>query len=411
MTSKELFEKIAAVSTETGFAAYVVGGYVRDQFLKHESKDLDFVVVGDGIAFAKKVKTKLRAKNFTVYNRFGTAKISIADFELEFVGARKESYAEDSRKPDVEATDLITDLSRRDFTINAMAIDVCAADAAVIDPFNGQTALKNKQLITPLEPNVTFDDDPLRILRAIRFATRLNFAIADHVFAAMQAKAARLSIVSEERIMDELSKTIAHKNAALAFQLLTESGVLAIVFPNFSNVTSNIQNFFNNADFQALCLEERFAICCLIAEMKQIEIDALFRKLKFSNQQIKQIQRHVLLTESWEKTLTEPLSNRNVRRLLYQCGKNYLSDLRFFKTYGIEFNLESMLARCQEVDAGGLYSDFKLAIDGKKLMALRPDLTGKAIGDFVKKMTFAVLDGTLENTETALTTFAASPRQ
>jgi tRNA nucleotidyltransferase/poly(A) polymerase len=411
MTSKELFEKIAAVSKETGFPAYIVGGYVRDQFLNLESKDIDFVIVGDGIAFAKQVKRKLRAKNFTVYNRFGTAKISIGDFELEFVGARKESYSDDSRKPDVEATDLETDLSRRDFSINAMAIDVCVANAAIIDPFNGQNALRNKLLITPLESNVTFDDDPLRILRAIRFATRLNFTIADHVFAAMKAKAARLSIVSKERVMDELSKTIAHKNAALAFRLLAESGVLAIVFPIFEKFKHDILNYFNTADYENLSLEERLAACCVISRMIFDEINTLFRELKFSNQQIKQIQRQVLLTQTWKEPLRDGLSKHDLRHLLYQCGKTYRNDLKFFSAFGINFDLETTRTRCQALDGDGIYTNFTLALNGKKVMELRPDLSGKAIGDFIKEMTNAVLDGNLENTEEALASFAASPRQ
>lgn len=410
MTSKELFDKIAAVSTETELPTYVVGGYVRDQFLGLESKDIDFVIEGDGIAFAKRVKRALRATNFTVYNRFGTAKISVGDFELEFVGARKESYSEDSRKPVVEATDLETDLSRRDFTINAMAIDVCDG-AAVIDPFGGQDALVSKTLITPLEPNVTFDDDPLRILRAIRFATRLNFSIAEHVFAAMQAKAARLSIVSEERIMDEISKTLAHKNAALAFRLLAESGVLHVVFSEFTEASNAIVQFFESADYTPLSLEARLAICCLLAELELETIDSLFRRLKFANNQIKAIQRHVRHTRTWKAALRAGLTDSDCRHFLHDCGSGFVGDLDFFRRNGIDFDEDSTRQRCQELDGDGIYSNFKLAINGKKVMTLRPDLTGKAIGDFIKEMTNAVLDGTLENSVEALTSFAASPRQ
>src|SRR5690606_36432888 len=213
--------------------AYVVGGYVRDIILKRTSKDIDFVCVGSGIDLARAVAKQLgRDANVTVFKNFGTAQIRIQDLELEFVGARKESYRSDSRKPIVEDGTLDDDQKRRDFTINAMAISLNADSfGELIDPFGGMDDIKKKMMRTPLDPRITFSDDPLRMMRAVRFASQLNFDIDPDTFAALTEFGSRLKIVSQERITDELNKIIQSPVPSYGFKLLFHSGLLNHFFP------------------------------------------------------------------------------------------------------------------------------------------------------------------------------------
>ena len=209
----------------------VVGGYVRDILLRRHSKDIDFVAVGSGIDLAKSVARKLKVR-ISVYATYGTAQVRADGQELEFVGARKESYTPDSRNPEVSAGSLEDDLRRRDFTINAMALSVNSEDfGALIDPFDGLTDLQRRTLRTPLDPDVTFSDDPLRMMRAIRFATQLDFRIDPDTFEAIKRNASRLEIITRERINDELSKIMRSPRPSVGWRLLDESGLLPLVFP------------------------------------------------------------------------------------------------------------------------------------------------------------------------------------
>jgi putative nucleotidyltransferase with HDIG domain len=215
---------------------FIVGGYVRDRLLKRaDQKDIDFVVVGDGPFFAEKAAERLGSMKVTVYRQFGTAMIHYRGRILEFVGARKESYRGDSRKPEVESADLPTDLSRRDFTINAMAVSLNQSHyGELIDPFGGLDDLKRGILRTPLEPARTFFDDPLRIMRAVRFACQLGFQIESTTQAALAAEAQRLKIISQERITDELIKMMRSKKPSIAFRLMETTGVLDIILPEIA---------------------------------------------------------------------------------------------------------------------------------------------------------------------------------
>lgn len=217
---------------------YVVGGYVRDLLLKKDSKDIDFVCVGSGIALAKHVAANLGPKTkITVYKNFGVAMIRYKDMDLEFVGARKESYNRDSRKPVVEDGTLEDDQNRRDFTINAMAISLNDGSfGELVDPFDGVSDLRRKIIKTPLDPNVTFSDDPLRMIRAIRFASQLNFDIDPDTFDAIIKNKNRIKIVSGERIIDELNKIILSPKPSYGFQLLHASGMLTLIFPELANM-------------------------------------------------------------------------------------------------------------------------------------------------------------------------------
>ncbi|MBS9767626.1 MAG: CCA tRNA nucleotidyltransferase, partial [Flavobacteriaceae bacterium] len=205
----ELFRKLSQIVTQGNWEAYVVGGYVRDLFLDRASKDVDIVVVGSGIAFAEEVAKKLRVKPPTVFKNFGTAMLRYKEWEVEFVGARKESYERNSRKPIVEDGSLQDDQNRRDFTINALALSLHQDSfGELLDSFGGVEDLQNGIIKTPLDPEITFSDDPLRMMRAVRFATQLNFKIEKQTFSALKAMASRIEIISKERIIDELNKIV-----------------------------------------------------------------------------------------------------------------------------------------------------------------------------------------------------------
>ena len=227
---------ISDTARELGYPAYVVGGYVRDRLLARPSKDMDIVCVGSGIRLAQYVAARLRPiPRVTVYKRFGTAMLKHRDLEVEFVGARKESYRSDSRKPVVEEGSLEDDQNRRDFTINALAVSLNEEDyGMIIDPFEGLEHLEAKVIKTPLEPGKTFSDDPLRMMRAIRFATQLDFEIDPETLEAISKYRSRINIISRERIATELNKIILSDEPSVGFKLLFDTGLLELFFPEMT---------------------------------------------------------------------------------------------------------------------------------------------------------------------------------
>jgi putative nucleotidyltransferase with HDIG domain len=237
---QDIFHKISEAADHLGLECYVVGGYVRDIFLERPSNDIDVVVVGSGISLAEELKRMVgRNAHLSVFRNFGTAQVKFRqkgkEYEVEFVGARKESYSHDSRKPVVENGTLEDDQNRRDFTINAMAI--CLNNdrfGELVDPFNGLADLEDGIIATPLEPGITFSDDPLRMMRCVRFATQLNFTIEDETFEALQRMADRIKIVSGERIKDELNKIILSPLPSRGFVDLQRCGLLNIILPELS---------------------------------------------------------------------------------------------------------------------------------------------------------------------------------
>lgn len=239
---KDIFHQISEAADHLGLECYVVGGYVRDIFLERPSNDIDVVVVGSGISVAEALRQAQGPKkrvHLSVFKNFGTAQVKFRDkgveYEVEFVGARKESYSHDSRKPIVEDGTLEDDQNRRDFTINAMAICLNKGRyGELVDPFNGLADLEDGIIATPLEPGITFSDDPLRMMRCIRFATQLNFEIEDETFEALERMADRIKIVSGERIKDELNKIIMSPHPSIGFELLQRSGLLQIILPELS---------------------------------------------------------------------------------------------------------------------------------------------------------------------------------
>ncbi len=230
-----IFKKIAQVTNNNNIPAYVVGGFVRDIFLERPSKDIDVVVLGDGIEQAKQLSANIPKSSFSYFKNYGTAMVKTHDWEIEFVGARKESYSENSRKPTVEPGTLADDQNRRDFTINALAISLNNNDyGTLVDPFNGISDLENKIIRTPLNPDITFSDDPLRMMRGIRFATQLRFEIEHETFDSIKRNAQRIKIISFERISDELNKIMLSQKPSIGFNLLFDSGLLQIIFPEMA---------------------------------------------------------------------------------------------------------------------------------------------------------------------------------
>lgn len=234
VAEEPLFAAVAAEAAKQDIPAFAIGGYVRDRLIGRPCKDVDFVVEGDGIAFAKAVAKRLGAGEVHVFKNFGTAMFLYAGEQVEFVGARKESYSRDSRKPAVEPGSIKDDQERRDFTINALAISLNPGSlGALVDPFGGIMDLDRGLIRTPLDPDITFSDDPLRMLRAVRFANQLGFVIDPPTFDAIKRNAKRLEIISAERIHTELNKIILTKKPSIGFILLRDAGLLQEFFPEF----------------------------------------------------------------------------------------------------------------------------------------------------------------------------------
>lgn len=234
----EIFPILSEIVTEKSLQCYVIGGFVRDLLLKRPSKDIDIVVVGSGIDLARVVAKKLGRKGkISIYRNFGTAMLRYDDLEIEFVGARKESYRSDSRKPVVEDGTLEDDQNRRDFTINALAVSLNKSTyGGLLDPFDGLTDLKNKILRTPLDPDITYSDDPLRMMRAIRFSTQLGFVIEEKSLEAIRHNKDRISIISKERIIEEINKMVLSAKPSTGFALMEKTGLLEMVFPEFDRL-------------------------------------------------------------------------------------------------------------------------------------------------------------------------------
>ncbi|MFR9650036.1 MAG: HD domain-containing protein [Rikenellaceae bacterium] len=232
--SLPIFSQVSRIADSMGVEAYVVGGYVRDYYLHRPSTDIDIVVVGSGVELAERIGQELKT-NVSIFKRFGTAMLRSHGVEIEFVGARRESYSPDSRKPSIEEGTLEDDQRRRDFTINAMAWSLNGERfGELVDPFQGVYDLEDRVIITPCDPDITFSDDPLRMMRAVRFATQLGFDIAEETFDAIVRNAERISIVSMERILVEINKIIASPKPSMGFELLDLTGLLKLIFPELS---------------------------------------------------------------------------------------------------------------------------------------------------------------------------------
>jgi poly(A) polymerase len=438
-----VFQRIGMVADALGLETYVVGGFVRDLFLKRESKDIDFVCVGSGIALAEAVAAELGPKvKVNVFRNFGTAQISLADLDLEFVGARKESYRSDSRKPIVEDGTLDDDQKRRDFTINAMAISLNVnAYGEVVDPFDGLTDLKKKIIRTPLDPVITFSDDPLRMMRAVRFASQLNFDIEHETFAALTSQAERLKIISQERIIEELNKIVMSPVPSYGFKLLFHCGLLKQFFPElvalhgveYQDNKAHKDNFFHtlqvldNVSKASQDLWLRWAaIMHDIAKPATKRFDkqhgwtfhgheergarmtpAIFRRLKLPMDERMAFVQKLVRLHLRPIPLSKEVTDSAVRRLLFEAGDAVDALMKLCradvtsknndKVSRILKNFDLVEQKMKEVEEKDHVRNFQPPVTGDEIIAMYNLPPGRIIGDLKERIKEAILDGEIRN--------------
>lgn len=437
-----IFKTVGEVSQRLGYQSFIVGGFVRDLILKRPSKDIDFVCVGSGIDLAEAVARRIGNVQPTVFKNFGTAMIPYGDLDLEFVGARKESYRSDSRKPIVEDGTLQDDQLRRDFTINAMAISLNKDDyGALVDPFDGMGHLKKKLLKTPLDPAITFSDDPLRMMRAIRFASQLNFDIDAPTFEAITKNGERLKIVSMERITEELNKIILSAVPSYGFKLLFHSGLLKQFFPEmialhgveYVDNHAHKDNFFHtlqvldNVSKMSDDLWLRWAaILHDIAKpaTKRFEpghgwtfhghedrgarmVPGIFRRFKLPmGPQMAFVQKLVKL-HLRPIALVHEVTDSAVRRLLFEAGddidglmklcraditsKNNEKVSRFIK------NFDLVQKKMIEVEEKDRLRSFQPPVSGDEIIKWLGLVPGPIVGEIKEQIKDAILDGVIRN--------------